>query len=178
MEIRHYHPKIITRVAERQAALTGADAAALAYTAVHNAVAAAKLQKDHLVTSAVLRSAREKVFSSLPTRDNIKNRDTVKVEVDVAALSKAESIRFDSMIETANWEGLLARYPMRESSAFDRVVAAIKIPDRETYRAAVLKLIQDDESVLSELRSLLGDLYTEVMAEPDPAPVSLPSLQA
>jgi len=49
-----------------------------------------------------------------------------------------------------------AKYAIRESPALDRVVSALKIPDRDTYRQAVLKLLQDDEAALLELRNLLG----------------------
>jgi hypothetical protein len=88
----------------------------------------------------------------------------VRVEVDVAALRTAEESRFDSLIAVADWDGLLTRYPLRESSAFDRVVSGIKMPDQSTYRAAVLKLLQDDPAALTELRNLLRDLYSSVMA--------------
>lgn len=62
VESFYYHPKIIARVAERQATVTGDDAATLAQNATTNAIAAAKAQCDHLVKSAVLRSARSRVL--------------------------------------------------------------------------------------------------------------------
>lgn len=166
VESLYYHPTIIARVAERQAALTGADAAALARSALADAVAAAKSRKDHLVTSAVLRAARDEVLNSLPTRDDIKAGGSVQVKVDIAALRSAEEARFDTSIASADWDGLLTRYPLRESAAFDRVVDAIKLADRATYQAAVLKLLQDEPAAVVYLRGLLGGLYEEIAAEP------------
>ncbi len=163
VESLYYHPAIIARVAERQAALIGMDAAVLVKAALADAVAATQSQKDHLVTSAVLRSARDKLLNSLPTRDEIKFGGTVKIEIDVSALRTAEATRFDSLIAGSDWDGLLVRYPLRESSAFDRVVDAMKLADRATYRGAVLKLLQDDQTAVSDLRNLMGDLYTNVM---------------
>lgn len=164
VESLYYHPKIVARVAERQARVTGADAAALTASALPSAVAAAKAQKDHLVTSAVLRSARDKILSSLPLRADIKGKASVKAEVDIAALRAAEEVRFDSLVDASDWDGLLARYPLRESSAFDRLISAIKMPDQATYKAAVLKLMQDEPAALMDLRDLLGDLYSNVSA--------------
>jgi hypothetical protein len=111
-----------------------------------------------------LRSAREKILNSLPQRDDVESAEVVKVEIDVAELREKEEVNFDTLIAAKDWDGLLARYPLRESSAFDRAVSGIKIADQATYRAAVLKLLQDDPAVVEELRSLLGDLHTEVLA--------------
>jgi energy-coupling factor transporter ATP-binding protein EcfA2 len=162
VESLYYHPNVIRRVAERQAALTGADAATLVKTALADAVAAAKTQKDHLVTSAVLRTARDSVLNILPTRNDVKSGHAVKVEVDIPALRIGEEARFDALIAAADWDGLLVRYPLRESSAFDRIVGGIKLADRATYRDSVLKLLQGDPKALFELRNLLGDLYADI----------------
>jgi hypothetical protein len=164
VESLYYHPKIMFRVAERQAHLTGADATAVVKSALDSAIAAVRVQKDHLVTSAVLRLARDKVLNNLPRREDIKGGGLVNVEVDVAALRAEEEARFEALAGRADWDGLLTRYPLRESSAFDRVVAGIKIADLPTYRAAVLKLLQDDPAALTDLRNLLGDLYANIVA--------------
>lgn len=84
--------------------------------------------------------------------------------MDVAALRAVEEKRFDALISAADWDGLLTRYPLRESSAFDRVVDGLKIKDQATYEGAVLKLLQDDAAAVNDLRSLLGDLYATVTA--------------
>jgi hypothetical protein len=68
------------------------------------------------------------------------------------------------LVDAADWDGLLTRYPMRESSAFDRVVSGLRMPDRDTYQAAVLKLLLDEPEALADLRDLLGDLYASVTA--------------
>jgi ABC-type cobalamin/Fe3+-siderophores transport system ATPase subunit len=164
VEALYYHPKILARIAERQAHVTGSDPSALVKSAVDNAIAATKAQKDHLVTSAVLRSARDKILTSLPRREDIIGGGSVKAEVDISFLRTQEEARFDALIIAADWDGLLTRYPLRESSAFDRIVSGLKIADRDTYRASVLKLLQDDAAAVDDLRGLLGDLYADVMA--------------
>jgi len=165
VEALYYHPTIILRIAKRQAALTGDNPDDLVKAAIVGGVAAAQTQREHLVTSAVLRAARERVMAALPKRADVKaGVSSVKVEVDIAAVRTAEETRFDEMVTTANWDGLITRYPLRESSAFDRVVKGLNIADQATYRSAVLKLIQDDAETMNDMRVLLGDLYAAVSA--------------
>jgi ABC-type lipoprotein export system ATPase subunit len=172
VESFYYHPIVIERLAKRQATLIGGDAASLVSAALAEGIAAAEGQKEHLVTGAVLRSVRRQILAGLPTRDTITQSSTLKVEVDIAALRATEESRFDNFVATADWDGLLTRYPMRESNAFDRIVQALKLPDKATYKSAVLKLLQDEPAALTELRNLLSDLHACVITEP---PVTAPA---
>jgi hypothetical protein len=151
-------------LAERQARVTGDDAVLLITTALEGAVAAARNQREHLVTSAVLRSARDRIRSNLPLREDIQDGGVVKVEVNVSELRVQEEARFEELASSANWDGLLARYPLRESPALDRIVSGLKFANRGTYRTAVLKLLQDEQSAIDDLRGLLQDLYEKVSA--------------
>ncbi len=162
VESLYYHPKIVGRIAALQASIIGADVEALVKNAITAAVEAVKAKKEHLVTSAILRSARDKVWHSLPRREDVTSGVPLYLTVDLPALRVEEEARFNTLVSQINWNGLLTRYPLRESSAFDRVVSGIKIADRATYRAAVLKLLQDDQSAATELRDLLGDLYSNL----------------
>jgi hypothetical protein len=165
VEALYYYPAIISRIAKRQAALSGHNAEDLVKSAMADAVTAAKAQREHLVTSAVLRAARERVMAALPKRADVKaGVPSVNVEVDITAVRAAEEARFDKLVATADWDGLITRYPLRESSAFDRVVNGLKIADQPTYRAAVLKLVQEDAEAAKDLRGLLGGLYEAVTA--------------
>ena len=162
VESYYYHPKIVARIAARKAQLTGADADALTTAALGGAVAATKSKRDHLVTSAVVRSARSKVFDNLPTRARIEGKSLLDLQVDLAALRTEEEKRFDSLVAAADWDGLLTRYPLRQSSAFDQVVKGLQMTDQKDYRAAVLKLLQDSPDAVADLRALFGDLYATV----------------
>jgi hypothetical protein len=143
----------------------GADAESLVKSALESAIAAVDGQKNHLVTSAVLRTAREKIIDKLPSRNDVIGRGVVKAEVDVSALFTEEETRLNALVGAADWDGLLTRYPLRESSAFGRVISGIKMADQATYRAAVLKLLQDDPAAVTELRNLLGGLYLDIMSQ-------------
>jgi ABC-type ATPase involved in cell division len=164
VESLYYHPVIVACVARRQSQIIGTDAAVLVRSALDAAIDAVKAQKNHLVAGAVTRTTRERLLANLPRRPDLEGLDLVKVEVDVSALRSQELSRFDALINAADWDGLLTRYPLRESSAFDRIISAMKIVDRDTYRAVVLKLLQDVPDAANDLRELLGDLYATVTA--------------
>lgn len=163
VESLYYHSSIINQIAQRQAEVFGADAGALCAKAITGAVSAVKAQRDHFVTSAVVRSARKEVLAGLPTRKGLSAApSSFKVEVDMQALREAEEVRFDGFVAALDWDGLLARYPLRESSAFGRVVDGLKLKDKAIYQASVLKLLQDNNGSLTGMRNLLDDLYAEV----------------
>lgn len=164
VESLYFHPSIVAKIAARQAQVVGKEAVKLACEAIVAGVAAAKSQRDHLVGSAVHRLVRRKILGSLPSKKDVQTSTTVKVEADVQSLRASEEARFDKLIVDLDWDGLLTHYPLRESSAFDRIVDGLLLKDRATYQAAVLKLLQDDNAALSQLRNLLGsDLYSEVV---------------
>lgn len=162
VESLYYHPKMIARIAERQSSVIGGDAETLADTATAKALAAAKNQRDHLVGGAVLRASRAKVLEGMPKRGDTAGMTAIKIEVDVVSLRLEEERRFDALIAAADWDGLLTRYPLRESQAFDWMIEGLEMKDRANYRSAVRKLLQEDEAAVKELRELLGGLYADV----------------
>ena len=164
VEAFYYQRLTIERIAKRQSVLTGADADAVVASTIPSAVDAVREQRNNLVASAVTRSARREFMSQLPIRASVVDVDAVEAKVDIKALRKAEEKRFDALIAAEDWDGLLTRYPVRQSRAFDGIVKTLKIADKDTYRAAVLKLLQDDAAALKALRDLMGDLHATISA--------------
>ncbi len=164
VEAFYYHRLTIEKVAKRQSMLTGADADAVAASAISSAVEAVREQRNNLVASAITRSARREFMRQLPNRTSAIDVDAIEVRVDIKALRDAEEERFDALTAAKDWDGLLTRYPVRQSRAFDGIIKTLKIADKDTYRAAVLKLFQDDAAALMALRDLMGDLYPTITA--------------
>lgn len=162
VEALYYHPVIVRMVGTRQGKLIGGDHHQMVDSALAEAVQATTLNKDGLVLDAVVRSARRAVQSNLPTQESLKDGSPVKVEIDVKALLAKEEALFDSLVSDRDWDGLLTRYPLRKSPAFDRIATGLRFPDKSTYLDAVLKLLQDESTAITFLRKLLGDLYGEV----------------
>jgi ABC-type cobalamin/Fe3+-siderophores transport system ATPase subunit len=164
VESLYYNPKIIVRIAGRQAAVIGGDADSLYTAAISEAISGAKENRNHLIASAVVHAVRRRFLDCIPNNKDKKPDDVVKLEIEVLPLRAMEETRFDKLVADANFDGLLTRYPLRESSALEQVVKALKFADRMTYQSAVLKLLQDEPAALDELRKLLGGLYAQVSA--------------
>ncbi len=162
VEAFYYHQLTIEKVAKRQSVLTGADADAAAASAISSAVDAVREERNNLVASAITRSARRDFMRQLPNRTSVVDDDAIEVKVDIKALRDAEEKRFDALTAAKDWDGLLTRYPIRQSRAFDGIIKTLKIADKDTYRAAVLKLFQDDAAALMALRNLMEDLYPTI----------------
>jgi hypothetical protein len=162
VESYYFHPHIVRRVAARNASVLGGDVAATVKTALSEAVTAAAKQKGHFVRGAVLRAARRKLVEGIPDKDSVAASDQISINIDLTDLRREEEKRFDTLIAAGDWDGLVARYPLRESLAFSRIVKSLKIADVPTYQDAVLKLLQDDPEALSEIRALMHGLYDEV----------------
>lgn len=175
VESLYYHASVIEHIAKRQASVTGDDAKTIKQAAITEAIAAANNQRDHLVTGTLVRSCRQKIIEKCPKRNDVKENATLKIEVDLYVLRLEEEKRFNELVSSKNWDGLLTRYPLRESPAFDRVISELKFKDRRTYQQAVLKLLQDDTEAMSELRGLLDDLYNHIIGSAASSPSAPPT---
>lgn len=165
VESLYFHPMIIERISEKQTSMIGGDATGLVQAALTQAIASARAKRNHLIESAVLRTARNKILGELPSRNGLQDNQYINIQVDVGALRVAEEKQFDALVAKSDWDGLLARYPLRESNAFDIIVSNLGIKDRAMYIAAVLKLLRDDATAVDDLRKLLGDLFETIAVQ-------------
>ena len=161
VESVYYDPEMIRHIAERQAAVTGDDPAALYEQAVTGAVQAIQAQREHLVLNVVERLVRQKVLSELPARTDIRGNQSVEIRVDVAELRTIEEKDFDVLVATSNLEGLLKSYPLRESGALTQIARGVGL-SRVKYEAAVQTLLHEDDSAVAYVRGLFGTMVSEI----------------
>lgn len=161
IEALYFHPRIVELVAQRKAALTGGNAQELFSGAIQAALVAAVENRSHLILKSLERRVREQIFSALPNREDIKSKAEIEIRVDAGALRAAEEHRFDALASAGNYDGLLQRYPLRESRAFGRIVDLIGF-SRTDYEAAVRTILQEDADAIGFLRGLFGELRSEI----------------
>ena len=164
VESLYFHPRMILLVAKRKASMTGGNAETLSDNAIQAAIAAAVAQRDHLILKSVERLVHRKIFDTLPSREDVKTKPEIVIRVDVNALRSDEEQRFTELAGANDYDGLLQRYPLRESQAFARIVGSIGI-SRSDYEATVRKVLQEEIDALYFLRGLFGGLPTEVSQE-------------
>ena len=161
VESIYYHPEMVRRVAARQAEVTGDKPDALYKQATRDAVQAFQKQRDHLVLDVVERLVRQRIFTQLPAKADIQTRDSVEVNVNVAAIRTAEAKAFDALIADGNLDDLLKRYAPRKSGALTRIAKGVGL-SKPKYASAVRKLLQENDEARAYCRGFFGELANEI----------------
>ena len=163
VEALYYHPEIIKKVASRQSEVTGGDPNELYEQAVQGAVNTIIHNKAHLIEKVIERIVRRKIFDSLPSKVDIQSKDKINIEVNISAHRTTEEEKFDRLTNENDFEQLLQRYPLRESGALGQIAKRIGL-EKTKYEEAVRKLVLEDNAAREFLRSLFGDLPSEIAA--------------
>jgi hypothetical protein len=84
------------------------------------------------------------------------------VNIDVASVVEREEQVLHSLVASDDLDELVRRYPVRETAALGDVAHRLGFQGRETYEAAVRKLLRDDREALSHARTLFGSLSSDL----------------
>lgn len=162
VESIYYHPDLIRRVAERQAAITGEDGATKAAEAVAAAIQAVRPHLNRLAARAAEKSVRDRVTAAMPTLQQIERRETVNLNVDTAAIVQHELKTLNAAADDGDWLLLATRCPIRETQARDEIARRVGLQNRFQYEGAVLQTLRDDPDLVATVRRHFGDLPSEV----------------
>lgn len=100
----------------------------------------------------------------LPRRRDIAAAKPITVTIDVPAVVATEIARFTGLIAAHDLAGIIARYPVRETPALDKIVQALGFQNREQYESGVRKLLMDDLAALQYAQNLFGTLAAHIAA--------------
>ena len=110
------------------------------------------------------KAIRADVLMRIPGKNQIREAKAINVKIDIPAVVAAEHDRLEKLLAADDVEGLITRYPIRETPALGRIAEQLGFQDREQYEAAVLKLLIDDAEALAFIRSLFDDLSAQLAA--------------
>ena len=166
VESLYYHPFIIKKVVEQYSNLTGENAEDLYARALSNVVDNFKHIKDVFCARLCEKRVRDKMMSKLPTHKDILNKEKENkknfvIDIDLNEEFLREEEIADDLISDNNFEGIILRYPIRESQILSNIAKNIGI-DRKTYERIVRRLIVEDEEVKAFYRNLLDNLTNEL----------------
>ena len=74
-------------------------------------------------------------------------------------------MRFNELVVSKNWNDLVARYPLRESKAFDQIFQKLECTSRSQYEQMVFSRVQADGGLADELREQLGPLSQALLGQ-------------
>lgn len=163
VEALYYHPEIQRRVAERHAAVMGQKPDTLLTDAKNVALAALSQHADRMSRRVAEKAIRSRVIQQIPGKAEIEAGRPVEIRIDIAAEVATERARFDTELKANNLDALIQRYPVRETPALFKIAEALGFQDREQYERAVLKLLVDDATAVTFVRSLFGTLWTDIL---------------
>jgi hypothetical protein len=89
---------------------------------------------------------------------------SLEIRIDIAAEVSTERSRFDTQRRANNLDALIQRYPVRETQTLFKIAEILGFQDREQYERAVLKLLMDDATAITFVRSLFGSLWADITA--------------
>lgn len=164
VESLYYHPEMQRRLAERQNALTGADADAALHNARNGAIEAVAQHQQRLSERVVEAALRQELMSRLPKRSDIAAGRPIEVRIDVAGVVADERARLENYCEVEDLGSIVARYPIRETGALVQIADRLGFKSRGQYEESVRKMLMDDPDSLAFMQGLFGTLTTDIAA--------------
>ena len=164
VEALYYCSDAIAAVAHRQAETLGSDADEMIESATQKAFD--ELYPNGLAERMAARRCeqrlRERVLSEFQSqKSQIKTDATLTVCVASPYLN--ELTCFQSLFADRNLDGLIARYPIRDSRVFDAIAKALKYDTRD-YARVVVSRIREDGALAQKLKERIGPLSMELEA--------------
>lgn len=164
VESLYYHIDIIKIVSDKYAELTGSNGDDLFKNATEKIVSDICSHKERLCSRLSEKKVRIQIMSMLPRHTDIIEKNDFELKLNLEEYYNQEEIKFEKLIIDKNLNGLIERYPVRETPVLNNVAKGLGI-DRATYESIVRKLIIDNGAVLGLFRGLLGELTTLIIKE-------------
>lgn len=102
------------------------------------------------------------MVEKIPNDEKLLCGDPVTLENDANAILDARKKELDTAVAKGEWETILAKCPVRESSALADISIALGFRNRHDYEKAVRKLLVDDGNALAFVRGMFGDLFGQL----------------
>ena len=164
VEAIYFHPRIVKKIAARQALVSGEDGAKLAQTAIAAGIAAINAHTERLSQNASKKAARQAVIEQIPNDDDILAGLNIQIENSGPTIHAARKKTLDAAVAGGDWEAVLKACPVRESDALESISSTLGFKKRWEYERAVRHLLTEGDDSLQFVRDLFEGLATEVLA--------------
>ena len=170
VESLYYCSRAMEAIARRQAESLGHDPDKMISMAEQNALSAIADESGLAERMAAKRSERlvyNRFVTHLPDWTEIKEAgEQLTVNQPVENPYQGELNRFNDLVQSRNLDGLIARYPLRESNVLDRIAQAVRCADRADYERMVVARVREDGDLARELKDRIKPLAEVLDARP------------
>jgi len=163
VESLYYNTEVIKFVADRYAKITGGNAEQLYTNATSGIIENIMPHKKRLCSRLCEKKVRSRIMSELPKHQDILEKEGFSLNFDLKAFLEDEEAVFDKLIEEQNLNGIISKYPIRETPAITGIASSFGIR-RDTYESIVRQLVIDSDDVKDYYRLLLKNL-TDLLFE-------------
>lgn len=162
VESLYYCLDAIEAVACRQAESLGRDPQAMLEAAKQNALETIGADQDLRERMAARRSERlvyNRFKTHLPDWNEIKVAgEQLTISEPIENPYQGELNRLNDLAESEDLDGLIARYPLRESNVFKTIVTTLGCRNRADYERMVVARVRDDISLSENLKERIRPL--------------------
>ena len=162
VEAIYFHPEIIQLVAKRKADLLGKDETTLFKNAIEAGIAAIKEHTERLSQNVAKKSARKLIVEQIPNDDILLGGKPVNLQNEAVSILQDRKAELDAAVANNDWETILTKCSVKDSSAQDDISRALRFRDIPDYQKAVLQLLATDDSALEIVRRLFSDLFEKL----------------
>lgn len=157
VEALYYNLEIVKRVAKRMAEVFGKNESDMMEKATSGIINELILHKSRLCSRLCEKKVRNSIMSALPKHKDIQEKGNFELKISLKEVQEKEEIYFEKLVEEKDLDGLISRYPIRETPVLTKIAAGLDMT-RDRYESAVRKLIIDDIDTKNYFKSLLKPL--------------------
>ena len=163
VEAIYFHPRIIGKIAERLASVSGDNSSRLTESAIAAGVSAIKDHADRLSRKSAKKILRKSILEQIPNDDNLLASQSIQIVNNSSSIHAECMEKLDAAVADGNWEIILQACPVRESAALNDISTALGFRRIRDYQKAVRHLLVEDAETLEFVRSLFGNLTSQIL---------------
>jgi ABC-type cobalamin/Fe3+-siderophores transport system ATPase subunit len=155
----YYNVEVVKRIAKRLAEVLGQNEDLLFEKATSEIINEINPHKERLCSRLCEKQVRNGVMTALPKHKDIQGKGSFEYKINLKEILEKEENHFDKLVADKDLDGLIARYPVRETPVLTKIAMGLGMT-RDKYESAVRKLIIDDSDTREYFKTLLKPLTT------------------
>lgn len=162
VESLYYNLEIVKTISKRIADVTGVSVDLLYEKATSGIISSIQSHKERLCARLCEKKVRNILMKNQPKHTDIQSRKEFELKIDLNDILNKEVEIFDELIASNNINGLISRYPIRETPILSNIVTGLGLT-RERYESSVRKLVLDEVSIQDFFKTQLTKLTSLVI---------------
>ena len=169
VESLYYCSDAIAAVASRQADSLGCKSDEMISTATQSAlkvIADTCCLPERMAARRSERRVRSRIEVLAPDWQKImESGEHLQMPPTVESPYAGELTRFKELASAEDLDGLIARYPLRESPVFDKIAQALECGNKTNYKSMVVTRVREDDDLARKLKDRIK-LLAELLDKP------------